>query len=76
MKQLQNILEKKLADGDINFEYKDFRIEIDEDNEVVRVIKGNNMVRFWYTKDSLSTAKLPKSVDYINEYYNIFDKNK
>ena len=74
MKQLQNILEKKLADGDINFEYKDFRIEIDEDNEVVRVIKGKNIIRFWYKNDSLTTAKLPESVDYINEYRNIFDK--
>lgn len=74
MKQLQNILEKKLADGDAILEYKDFRIEIDEENEIVRVIKGKNIVRFWYTKDSISTAKLPESVDYINEYLNIFDK--
>ncbi len=72
MKKLQTLLEKRLADGDAILEYKDFRIEIDEDNKIVRVMKGDKMVKFWYEEDTIQTAKLPKSSDVINEYTKVF----
>ena len=72
MKNLQTIIEKKLADGDAILEYKDFRIEIDEDNKIVRIMKDEKMIKFWYDQDTIQIAKLPKSSDIINEYNNIF----
>ena len=48
------------------------KVEIDEENEVVRVYNGNKVVKIWYNQDTIQTAKLPHSSQIIRDIYNIF----
>lgn len=60
--------------GDCYLQYKDIRIEIDEEVNLIRIMKGNKVVKFWYEQDVITASKLPNSCEIINEYNNAFNK--
>ena len=59
--------------GNCYFQYKDIRIEIDEDVNLIRIMKGNNVIKYWYEQDTIQASKLPKCCDIINEYIKVFE---
>ena len=59
--------------GDCYFQYKNIRIEIDEDTNIIRIMKGDKMVKFWYELDTIQTSKLPNSCEIIHEFNNVFE---
>jgi hypothetical protein len=59
--------------GNCYFQYKDIRIEIDEDVNLIRIMKGNNVIKYWYAQDTIQASKLPKCCDIINEYIKVFE---
>lgn len=58
--------------GDCYLQYKDIRIEINEELNLIRIMKGNKVVKFWYEQDDITTSKLPNSCEIINDYNNVF----
>lgn len=59
--------------GDCYFQYKNIRIEIDEDTKLIRIFKGDKVIKYWYEQDTIQASKLPKSCDIINEYIKVFE---